>query len=256
MVYMEQHNDSECLTSSYITTSAPDEKSPFAANVMVHLQQQPLHTNVIDHQQHQVITSQHNLEQDKDHQEDEEDDDEEENPDEDGQPDCDNVEYLSSNMHHDTGLIQLENVVHHTQSARNNTQHRSIVVSTSGGISADHMSSTGNRIRLAPKRQLEIPRVDDDDEDDENYEEDDPLESQLGGPTFFAAQASKFPSINRSIDNHKEIIMLRKKLMIREFEMVQQKHQLEIEILQRDLEFKKTQHQKIIECLNKKLSQK
>lgn len=262
------------MTSSYITTSAPDEKSPFAANVMVHLQPQPIHSNIIEHQQHHVITSQHSLSGGDHHiisardsgragHDDEEEDEEEHHPEEDeGPQDCENVEYLTSNMHHDTGLVDMDNVGHHHTSAQNDMRHRSIVVSTSGPAvpSIGHSSSIGNRTGLATKRRLEIPRVDDDDEDTDQYEPGgvDPLDApdELTGQTFFGAQASKFPSINRTIDHSSEIIALRKKLMIREFELVQQKHQLEIELLQKELEFKRAQHQKIIACLNKKLCQK
>lgn len=258
MVFVEPYKDSEGLTNSYITTTAPDDKSPFAANVMVHLEPQPIHNNIMDHQQHHVITSQHSigggdhiLSNSKDINDEEDEEEEEESHEVEGQQDCENVEYLSSNMHHDTGLIDMDTVVGNDQS---NVRHRTIVVSTGGGAT----SAIGNRTGLTVKRRLEIPRVDDEDgEEDEHYEQGDPLEDQDElASAFFGAQASKFPSINRTVDHNKEIILLRKKLMIREFQLVQQKHQLEIELLQKDLEYKKAQHQKIIECLNKKLYKK
>lgn len=55
----------------------------------------------------------------------------------------------------------------------------------------------------------------------------------------------------------KEVIELKKELMLREFdelqEMRREKHRFEIEILRRELEFKKIEHRKKIELLDKQL---
>lgn len=221
---------------------------------MVHLQPQPILATSIDNQ-HPAITSQHThggaehsistIGKDEDDGDDDEDQTEEE-----GQQDCENIEYLSTNMHHDAGILEMNSVGHEPV-----VRHRSILVSTSGGpVTAGHSSSTG--IRNGMKRRLELPRIDDDDDADDHYEETNPLEitdDLPTGQTFFGAQPSRFPSVNRTVDNDREIVALRKKLMMREFELVQQKHLLEIEVLQKDLLYKRAQHQKIIECLNKQL---
>lgn len=92
-------------------------------------------------------------------------------------------------------------------------------------------------------------------------------EDQCGSEQYFNASDSRYPSVNRELDNHKEILALRKQLMVREFEMVQQKHRLEMEQLeqkhslemelrQRDLDYKREQHHKTMQCLNKRLLEK
>lgn len=101
---------------------------------------------------------------------------------------------------------------------------------------------------------------------DECADEDDDLvvDSALQS---FGASASRYPSVNRGLDNQREILQLRKQLMLREFEMVrqrhglemeqrEQRHRIEMEMLQRDMDFKREQHQKIVQCLNKRLRQK
>lgn len=59
---------------------------------------------------------------------------------------------------------------------------------------------------------------------------------------------------------NKELMDLKKDLMIREFdelqEMRREKHRFEIEILRRELEFKKIEHRKKIELLEKQLREK
>lgn len=52
----------------------------------------------------------------------------------------------------------------------------------------------------------------------------------------------------------KEIIKLQKTLMMRQFEMLQERHNLEMEILQNELEFKKIEHRKKLELMDKKLT--
>lgn len=58
----------------------------------------------------------------------------------------------------------------------------------------------------------------------------------------------------------KEVMELKKELMMREFdemqEMRREKHRFEIEILRRELEFKKIEHRKKIELLDKQLREK
>lgn len=58
----------------------------------------------------------------------------------------------------------------------------------------------------------------------------------------------------------KELMELKKELMLREFdelqEMRREKHRFEIEILRRELEFKKIEHRKKIELLDKQLREK
>lgn len=58
----------------------------------------------------------------------------------------------------------------------------------------------------------------------------------------------------------KEVMELKKELMLREFdelqEMRREKHRFEIEILRRELEFKKIEHRKKIELLDKQLKEK
>lgn len=59
---------------------------------------------------------------------------------------------------------------------------------------------------------------------------------------------------------NKEVMELKKELMLREFdelqEMRREKHRFEIEILRRELEFKKIEHRKKIELLDKQLKEK
>lgn len=59
---------------------------------------------------------------------------------------------------------------------------------------------------------------------------------------------------------NKEVMELKKDLMMREFDEIQEmrreKHRFEIEILRRELEFKKIEHRKKIELLDKQLREK
>lgn len=61
------------------------------------------------------------------------------------------------------------------------------------------------------------------------------------------------------LNENSEIVKLKKDLMIREHESIQEmrreKHCLEMELLRCDLEFKKIEHRKKLECLDKKLKE-
>ncbi|KAJ6636220.1 Leucine-rich repeat-containing protein 47 [Pseudolycoriella hygida] len=66
--------------------------------------------------------------------------------------------------------------------------------------------------------------------------------------------------INTKCSSSKELMQLKKELMLREFDEVQEmrreKHRFEIEILRRELEFKKIEHRKKMELLEKQLREK
>lgn len=52
-----------------------------------------------------------------------------------------------------------------------------------------------------------------------------------------------------------EIVKLQKNLMMREFEMLQERHSIEMEILKNELEFKKIEHLKKLKYMDKKLGE-
>lgn len=243
------------MTSSYITTSAPDEKSPFAANVMVHLQPQPIHTNVANHQQHHVITSQHTMIEDEQmmssNHTDKDDQVDEEHHEETGQQECENIEYLSNNMNHETEMLEMDQASHEHPGS-NNVRHRSMV-STSNAGNPVVINRPGLTVK---RRRLEIPQIEDEDDEEDDYVDPLDVSDEPIGGQFFGAQASQYPSVNRRVDSDREIVALRKQLMIREFELVQQKHRMEMELLKREMEYKKAHHLKVIECLNKQLRRK
>lgn len=85
-------------------------------------------------------------------------------------------------------------------------------------------------------------------------------------PSVSRRYASKVPG-TPVLDDHRELLELRKQLMMREFELVQQqhraqterqrqRHQLEMELLQRELSHKRLQHDTTMLILNQQLREK
>lgn len=85
-------------------------------------------------------------------------------------------------------------------------------------------------------------------------------------PSVSRRYASKMPG-TPVLDDHRELLELRKQLMMREFELVQQqhraqmerqrrRHQLEMELLQREMSHKRTEHDTTMRILNQQLREK